>query len=51
MPIVFVHPAEFLVTDRNGDVAQVALRGDRLHIEPDEVGGPTDSNEVFIADV
>lgn len=51
VPIVFVHPAQFLVTGPDGkDLANTVL-GDRLLIAPADVGGPTDTNRVFYFDL
>jgi len=49
--IVFVHPAEFLVTGPNGDILSRTILGDRLLIEPDQVGGKHDLNRVFLFDL
>ncbi len=49
--IVFVHPAEFLVTAPDGDIAQRTILGDRLEIEPSQVGTPLDSGRVFYFDL
>ena len=49
--IVFVHPAEFLVTSPNGDVASRTILGDRLAIDPAAAYGPSDSMGVFYFDV
>jgi predicted amidohydrolase len=51
MPIVFVHPAEFLVTDPQGAVRSQTVLGDRLEIEPSQIAGDADKNEVFYFDV
>jgi predicted amidohydrolase len=51
LPIVFVHPAEFLVTDPDGEIRARTILGDRLEIEATEVGGERDRNEVFFFDV
>lgn len=45
--IVFVHPAEFLVTAPDGSIASRTLLGDRLLIPPDQIGKKTDQNRVF----
>ena len=45
--IVFVHPAEFLVTTPNGAIASRTILGDRLLIPQEEIGGPLDQNRVF----
>ena len=44
--IVFVHPAEFLVTAPDGTVASRVLLGDRLLVEADEVDTGVDSKAV-----
>ena len=49
--IVFVHPAEFLVTAPDGSIAQRTILGDRLLIQPDEAGGEHDQNRVFTFDL
>lgn len=49
--IVFVHPAEFLVTAPDGSIVARTLLGDRLVIEPGEVDGPSDSRRVFYVDL
>ena len=49
--IVFVHPAEFLVTAPDGSIAQRTILGDRLLIPPDEAGGKHDQNRVFYVDL
>jgi predicted amidohydrolase len=51
VPILFVHPAEFLVTDATGDIRSRTILGDRLEITPAEIGGDTDQNEVFFFDL
>ena len=51
LPIVFVHPAEFLVTDPNGDIRLRTILGDRLEIDANDRGGKHDSKEVFYFDV
>jgi predicted amidohydrolase len=51
VPILFVHPAEFLVTDSQGEILAQKLLGEQLEIEPDEVGGKKDQNEVFFFDL
>lgn len=45
--IVFVHPAEFLVTDPDGKIADRTILGDKLLIDPAESGKEADSNRVF----
>jgi predicted amidohydrolase len=49
--IVFVHPAEFLVTAPDGTIARRELVGDRLLIAPDDAGGEKDENRVFYFDL
>jgi predicted amidohydrolase len=49
--IVFVHPAEFLVTGPDGAILQRTIVGDRLVISPAEVGSAADSSGVFYFDV
>ena len=49
--IVFVHPAEFLVTDPAGDVRSRTILGDRLEITPQQIEGEHDKNEVFFFEV
>jgi predicted amidohydrolase len=51
LPIVFVHPAEFLVTAPNGDIDRRELLGDKLDVAPADVGTPRDSSEVYYFDV
>ena len=49
--IIFVHPAEFLVTAPDGTIASRTILGDRLLIERDQVGGKHDSQRVFYYDL
>ena len=49
--IIFVHPAEFLVTGPDGKILKRTILGDRLLISPEEQGGPDDLNRVFWFDV
>jgi predicted amidohydrolase len=51
MFIVFVHPAEFLVTAPDGTIAKRVLLGDRLVVTPDEVDTPVDSKAVVEFDL
>jgi predicted amidohydrolase len=51
MFIVFVHPAEFLVTAPDGTIARRVLLGDRLLVKPDEVDTPVDSKAVVEFDL
>ncbi len=50
-PIVFVHPAEFLVTDAQGKIEKQVLLGDRLEIAHADIGTATDTNEVVYFDL
>ena len=49
--IVFVHPAEFLVTDPEGEMVNRTILGDRLLIDPEQVGQVEDQNRVFFFDL
>jgi predicted amidohydrolase len=49
--IVFVHPAEFLVTAPDGSIVSRTILGDRLLVSPAEIGTDTDSHRVFYFDV
>jgi len=49
--IVFVHPAEFLVTGPDGSILDRTILGDRLLISPDEIGSEKDQNQVFYYDL
>jgi predicted amidohydrolase len=49
--IVFVHPAEFLVTAPDGSIVQQTLLGDKLFIPPEEVNTASDSHRVFYFDL
>jgi predicted amidohydrolase len=42
--IVFVHPAEFLVTDSSGQISARTILGNRLEITAADVGGSNDTN-------
>lgn len=46
LPIVFIHPAEFLATSPNGEIATRTLLGDRLLVSQQEVGTESDANRV-----
>jgi predicted amidohydrolase len=50
-PIVFVHPAEFLATGRDGAIQEQALVGDTLLVSPAEVGGERDKKRIVYYDV
>lgn len=47
LPIVFVHPAEFLVTSSDGSIKQATVLGDTLLVGRDEVGKNKDENRIF----
>jgi predicted amidohydrolase len=49
--IVFVHPAEFLVTGPDGAILQRAIVGDKLAISRGEVGTRADGKKVFYFDL
>jgi predicted amidohydrolase/predicted TIM-barrel fold metal-dependent hydrolase len=49
--IIFVHPAEFLVTAPDGSIAARTILGDRLFVSKDKVGTEADSNRVFYFDL
>jgi predicted amidohydrolase len=49
--IVFVHPAEFLVTGPDGSIVERTVLGDRLLIPPEEAGSESDQNRVFYFDL
>ena len=51
VPILFVHPAEFLVTDASGEIRSQIVLGDRLEINSSEIGAGADKNEVFFFDL
>jgi predicted amidohydrolase len=51
LPILFVHPAEFLVTGPDGSVLGSTLLGDSLLVAPGQVGGEKDRNRVFYFDL
>ena len=46
LPIVFVHPAEFLATNPEGQVAAQTLLGDRLLVAPAEIDSDADSKRI-----
>lgn len=47
LPIIFVHPAEFLVTGTQGDVIAQTVLGDVLLIDAKEIGTEKDSHRIF----
>lgn len=49
--IIFVHPAEFLVTGPDGSILDRTILGDRLLVTKDEVDGEKDQNRVFYFDL
>jgi predicted amidohydrolase len=49
--IVFVHPAEFLVTAPDGSVAKQSVLGDKKFIAPAEIQTESDSKGVFYFDL
>lgn len=51
LPIVFVHPAEFLATDPEGQIAAQTLLGDRLLVSSDEIDGDADSKQIVFFDL
>jgi predicted amidohydrolase len=51
LPIVFVHPAEFLVTGADGAILDRTVVGDTLLVSPAEVGRENDQNRVFVYDL
>lgn len=51
LPIVFVHPAEFLVTGPDGSVLQQTVLGDILLVSPADAGASKDANRVFYFDL
>lgn len=51
VPIVFVHPIEFLVTARDGSILDRRFAGDDMSLEADQIGGPADAQLVAIHDL
>jgi predicted amidohydrolase len=51
LPIVFVHPAEFLVTGPGGVVDRRELLGEELEIAPADIGTDRDSSHVYYFEV
>lgn len=47
LPIVFVHPAEFLVTLGDGSIQANELLGDRLLIDQEMISGKEDQNRIY----
>lgn len=51
LPIIFVHPAEFLVTGAGGSILKQAVVGDVLLLPPAEAGTAKDTKGVFYFDL
>lgn len=51
LPIIFVHPAEFLVTGKEGEIVAQTVLGDVLLIDPADVGTERDSKKIFYYDL
>jgi hypothetical protein len=51
LPILFVHPAEFLATSADGSIDAAETIGDRLLIEAEDVGREADENRVVYFDL
>ncbi len=51
IPIVFVHPAEFLVTAPDGSNLVNEVVGDQLSIRPGEAGTEKDAKRIFYVDL
>lgn len=49
--LVFVHPAEFLVTGPDGSIAKRTILGDRLFLAAEDVDTEADSKRVFYFDL
>ena len=49
--IVFVHPAEFLVTGPDGTIVERTLLGNKLLIPPDQIGTAADTQRVCYFDL
>ena len=49
--VIFVHPAEFLVTGPDGSIVKRTILGDRLLIPAKEAGAQHDKNRVFYFDL
>jgi predicted amidohydrolase len=49
--IIFVHPAEFLVTSPDGQIVAQTILGNSLLISKDQIGSEADSKKVFYFDV
>jgi beta-ureidopropionase len=51
VPIVFVHPCEFLVTASDGSIIDRRFAGDQMSIAVDEIGGLADAQLVAVFDL
>jgi predicted amidohydrolase len=51
LPIIFVHPAEFLVTAADGSIVQKTILGDDLVVNAQQVGGQKDQKRIFYFDL
>ena len=51
LPIVFVHPAEFLVTFGDGSIRTAELLGDKLLIDREQVDSDQDLNRIYYVDL
>jgi predicted amidohydrolase len=51
LPILFVHPAEFLVTGPDGSILGRKLLGDSLLVPAEQTGGDNDKNRVLYFDL
>jgi predicted amidohydrolase len=51
LPIVFIHPAEFLVTGPDGSILNRTILGNSLLIASTETSSPKDKNQVFYFDL
>jgi predicted amidohydrolase len=51
VPIVFVHPAEFLVTGSDGSIRERVLLGEHLLVGKEQLGGKSDSKRVCYFDL
>lgn len=51
VPIVFVHPIEFLVTAPDGSILDRRFAGSDMSLDPEQIGGPRDVHLVAIYDL
>jgi predicted amidohydrolase len=51
LPIVFVHPIEFLVTGPDGAILDRRFAGTRMSLEPGQIAGPEDLHLVALYDL